>query len=454
MASLAAEYAAHAPNSAALQKRAERYLVDGGSHAIRLIKPFPPRIKGAQGAWIEDEDDHRLLDFWQGHFANILGHNPAVVTETLARAFAQSWGLQTGFLDRLQIELVELLCQQTGHERIRFTTSGSLATMYATLLARAATGRSLVLKMGGGWHGSQPWGLKGVHWDEGFDRIESLGLPRTSSEEVITTGFNDLEQLQRRFQEYGDRIACLIVEPVIGGGGMIPATRAFLQAARRLTTQHDAVLIFDEVISGFRYRAGDAAALYGVKPDLTTLGKIIGGGMPVAAVAGRADILDLAGRAGGSAVAFSGGTYCAHPASLLAAKTLVSHLIAHENDIYAQLDESGRALRRTVSQAFADEGIPVRFSGDRIHDLPVGSMHMLVIPRRSDLTLSTPDEVQNPRLCHTTLADAVVQLAFLLEDVHVVHGIGCNTTAHTSADLQRLGEASQRVARRIRPYLT
>ena len=129
IADLSAEHARRSPKSAALNERAKRPLVDGGSHALRLMEPFPPRIATAHGAWLTDEDGHRILDFWQGHFANVLGHNPEVVTAELARAFEVRFGLQTGFTDRLQAEAAEILCQQTGAERVRFTTSGTLATM-------------------------------------------------------------------------------------------------------------------------------------------------------------------------------------------------------------------------------------------------------------------------------------------------------------------------------------
>jgi len=157
LAELAEAYIRHSPKSAALNERAKQYLVDGGSHALRLIQPFPPRIVAARGAWLKDEDGHDILDFWQGHLANVLGHNPEIITSALARAFAEGFGLQTGFADRLQVETAEILCRRTGAERVRFTTSGSLATMYAILLARAFTGRDLVMKVGGGWHGAQPW---------------------------------------------------------------------------------------------------------------------------------------------------------------------------------------------------------------------------------------------------------------------------------------------------------
>src|SRR5574340_910890 len=157
MAELSAEYEARAPASAAVQQRALRYLVDGGNHSLRLLQPFPPRITAARGAWVTEADGHRVLDFWQGHFANLLGHNPEIVTEVLARAFRDGFGLQTGFPGLAEVETAQLVCEQTCSERVRFTTSGSLATMYAVMLARAFTGRELVLKVRGGWHGAQPW---------------------------------------------------------------------------------------------------------------------------------------------------------------------------------------------------------------------------------------------------------------------------------------------------------
>lgn len=247
LADLAAAYAQHFPKSAALNEIAKKYQVDGGSHALRLIQPFPPRIVAAQGAWIKDEDGHDILDFWQGHLGNILGHNPQVITSALSRAFEEGFGLLTGFTDRLQVECAEILCQQTGAERVRFTTSGALATMYAILLARGFTGRNLVMKVGGGWHGAQPWGFKGISFhansDHGFEWVETQGLPPALTDEVVITRFNDPDVLRDQFRQYGDRLACFIVEPFVAAGGVMPATREYLQAARELTHQYGVVLI-------------------------------------------------------------------------------------------------------------------------------------------------------------------------------------------------------------------
>jgi glutamate-1-semialdehyde 2,1-aminomutase len=455
---LAEAYAQHSPKSAALNEKAKKCLVDGGSHALRLIQPFPPRIVAAQGAWLKDEDGHDILDFWQGHYANILGHNPEVVTLALANAFEERWGLQTGFTDRLQVETAEILCRQTGAEQVRFTTSGSLATMYAVLLSRAFTGRDTVIKVGGGWHGGQPWGFKGVSFyaddgqDQGFQRVETAGLPAYLTDEVIVTRFNDPDMLHDYFRQYGDRIACFIVEPLIGVGGFIPATCEYLQTARQLTHQYGAALIFDEVIDGFRLRAGDIGTLYGVRPDLATFGKAIGGGMPVSAVAGRAEIMDLVGR-DSDRVRFSGGTYSAHPASLLAAKTLMTYLVDHEEEIYPRLAELGAKTRRTMEQAFAQEGIYARCTGDGNDAVPGSSLAMIHFPYQQDCQINAPEDTLDPTMSDVTLREQVFKLGMLLEDVHVIHGLGALSTTHTEDDIALLGEACSQVARRIKAYL-
>ncbi len=455
IARLAAEYELHSPASARLNQEALKLMIDGGSHTVRLIKPFPPRIREARGSFVIDEDGHEILDFWQGHFANILGHNPPIVTEALAAAFRGGSGLQTGFTDRLQVEAAQLICSRTGAERVRFTTSGSLSTMYALLLARAFTGRSLVMKAGGGWHGAQPWGLIGVdfHTENGrsFQHAESRGLPGAVEREVVVTRFNDAQMLEDQFKSHGGKIACLILEPVMGSAGFIPADSEYLKAARELTSRHGAVLIFDEVISGFRFSASSASRLYGVSPDLATYAKAIGGGMPVAAVAGRADIMALAGRSGG--VRFSGGTYSCHPASLLAGKTMMSWLVEHEGEIYPALGALGERARRTVEEAFAAEGILARCTGDPNEALSGSSVGAVQFPYREGTAFTSPEQTKNPQVCDVELSEKVLQLALLLEDVHVMHGLGSISMAHTLEDIQRLGEACRCAAKRIKEFI-
>jgi len=454
---LADAYVRHSPQSRVLNEKAQQFLVDGGSHSLRLTEPFPPRIAVAQGAWLIDEDGHDILDFWQGHLANILGHNPKVVTSTLSRALNDGFGLQTGFTDQLQIETAEILCRQTNSEQVRFTTSGSLATMYAILLSRAFTGRKLVMKVGGGWHGAQPWALKGISFHSeggiGFQNVESEGVPASVVDQVLVSSFNDPEALRDHFRQYGDRLACFIVEPFIGVGGFKAASQEYIHTARELADKHGCLLIFDEVIAGFRFRAGNTGALYDVEPDLATFGKIMGGGMPVAAVAGRADIMQLAGRAGGTRVKFSGGTYSAHPASMLAARTLMAYLVTHEAEIYPRLAQLGEKIRQTITDAFAREDILVHCTGHGDEVLPGSSMFMMHFPYRQDAQLRRPEDWFDPSVCDVALSHRVLDLALLLENVFMLHSHGAASVAHTEEDIDFLGEACRRVARRIKPYL-
>jgi glutamate-1-semialdehyde 2,1-aminomutase len=455
IALLAAEYERRSPRSAAINREAMKYLIDGGSHTIRLLRPFPPRIASATGAYVTDEDGHRILDFWQGHYANILGHNPPVIADALAHGLQAGFGLQTGFTDALQVRVAELLCSRTGAQRARFTSSGSLATMYATFLSRAFTGREMVMKVGGGWHGAQPWGLVGVDFHEenahNFEQAESRGLPPAVAEEVVVTRFNDTAMLEAQFEKFGGKVACFIVEPFLGSGGCLPATMGFLRKARELTRKHGALLIYDEVIAGFRFCAGSVARIFGVQPDLATYAKIMGGGMPVAAVAGREDVMRLAGRAGG--VKFSGGTYSCHPASMLASRVMMEHLISEEGGLYPRIAALGAKARRVVEQAFASIGIVAQCTGDRSDALPDSSMSAVHFPYERGTACDSPEQTRNPALCDVDLADTVLQLALLLEDVFVMHGLGSVSAAHTEADIERLGEACGAAARRIAPFL-
>jgi glutamate-1-semialdehyde 2,1-aminomutase len=452
---LGSEYSERFSRSAERHARARQIMVDGGQHTLRLYQPFPVHIQSASGAYVTDCDGHQILDFWQGHFANLLGHNPPQITAPLAEMLSDGYGLQTGMVDELAYDLASIICQQTGAERVRFTTSGSLATMYAIMMARSYTGRSLVLKMGGGWHGAQPWGLVGVGYGEqGYRHYESEGLPYATLNEVMVTRFNDCRALEGVFRSHGDKIACLIVEPVIGAGGFIPATPEYLALARQLTEQQGALLILDEVIAGFRFRAGNAGALYGVEPDLTTLGKIVGGGMPVAAVAGRATIMTRAGVEGGRHVRFDGGTYSAHPASMRAGKLMLDYLVVHEEDIYPRLAEMGQQMRQRLEQVFAEKGILARCTGYPNEALTGSSLAVLHFPVSEEVVIDSPDTAADPACCNMEVRERALKLALLIEDVYAVHGLGALSTAHTEEDLEHLYAACSRAADRIKPFLT
>jgi len=429
------EFAARFPRSHAFLKGREGRLLDQVSHAMRWTDPFMPIAAKAEGAAVLDLDGHRILDYWQGHFANILGHNPPVVAEALTQVLADGRGLQSGMLHEIEVEAAELICDCTGSETLRFTTSGSLGTFYAVVLARAFTGRDRVLKVSGGWHGSQPFGLKGVApRGASFDHLESEGLSSNIDEEVILTRFNDVDRLRDVFKKLGDRIACFLVEPVLGAGGGIPATVEYLEEARRLTEEHGALLLCDEIITGFRFHPGDLATLYGVRPDLLILGKIMGGGMPVAAVAGRRDVLSLGTRES-KRVKFEGGTYSAHELSLVATRAMVSHLVAKCKSLYPKLAAKGDRMRKEIPRLAEEAGLPVHVLGPSDSDLSAGSL-VLVHPAKAGSPRPTCAE-DLAGAAHPWITERLLKSVLLLEDLSSRSGIGAISMAHTDEDLDR-----------------
>ncbi|NLT74724.1 MAG: aminotransferase class III-fold pyridoxal phosphate-dependent enzyme [Chloroflexi bacterium] len=437
-------------SSAISHARSLEVLVDGISHGARTYAPFPLRIVQAQGAWITDTAGHRLLDYWQGHYANILGHNPPEVTSFLIESLQHASGLQTGLPEEQEIEYCELLAKATGSERVRLTTSGTLATMYALMIARAHTGRKVVVKVGGGWHGANPLALKGVaHNESGYDSVDSAGVSPTADDEIIITCFNDVEALERVFASQGDRIAAFIFEPCPSVAGFIPASRAYMETARRLTYHYGASLILDEVITGFRYCASGVQRLYGIQADISTYGKIIGGGMPIAAVTGRDDLLSLTSEHAHPRVWFNGGTYSAHPLSLTGGLSMLRHLVSNEQTVYEVLARRGRALRQGIERVMAERGILARCTADGNEIVQGGSLSSVYFPKQADLQPQGPDDLNDPRLCDVQMRETVLKLGLLLHGVNVVHGLGALSMAHGDREIAATCEAFDRLAEEI-----
>jgi glutamate-1-semialdehyde 2,1-aminomutase len=444
------DFEARFPRSAALCERRGRTLLDQCSHAVRWGEPFQVTVAKAEGAAIVDLDGHRIVDYWQGHYANVLGHNPAVVRDALIEALQGGRGLQSGMIHAIEGEVAERIARQTKSDVVRFTTSGALGTFYAVLLARAFTGRTRVVKAAGGWHGSQPFGLKGVSSRGGeFEHLESEGLPGTTQEDVALVSFNDVEGLERVFARDGDRVACLLLEPWIGSGGGIAATPDFLRTARRLTQKHGALLLCDEIIAGFRFRAGDVTQMYGVAPDLLILGKILGGGMPVAAVCGRRDVMRLCTREVGR-VKFEGGTYSAHELSLIAAKAMVDHLVAHEREVYGRIAALGEELRAALLRLFAEMRVPVHVTGRPNEVVPGSSIVMVHLAAHDAPPPERPEQLTGPDGEHPCVDDSLLRSVLLLEGVSARHGVGAVSFSHEANDLATTIDAFRRALARLR----
>ena len=272
-----------------------RELIPGGVNspvrAFRGVGGTPVFVRKASGAWIEDEDGNRYVDYVGSWGPMILGHAHPAVLEAVARAAAD--GTSFGCPTRRENEMAELVCSLVpSMEQVRMVSSGTEATLSAIRLARGFTGRSKLLKFSGNYHG---------HGDsllvEAGSGVATLGIPGTPgilpqlAAHTLTVEFNDLAAVEQVFAAHGSDLACVIVEPVAGNMGCVPPRPGFLELLRTLCTAHGTVLIFDEVMTGFRVALGGAQARYGITPDVTTLGKIMGGGLPAAAYGGRRDIM-------------------------------------------------------------------------------------------------------------------------------------------------------------------
>jgi glutamate-1-semialdehyde 2,1-aminomutase len=435
--------------SEAFFRKAAQSQIKGGSHNLRLFEPFPFYDVFCRGSSVTDIDGNTYVDFWQGHFANIMGHNPPFVLDALVEYLNHGNGLATGFPGVLQSELAELILSKLAADKIRFSTSGTLVTMYAVMLSKAKTHRELVMKVGGGWHGSQPYALKGIStYEKGFTEVESAGLPSGMDRMILITQFNDEEDLEEKFRTYGDRTACLILEPLIGAGGFIFGNKSYIKKARELCDRYGAVLILDEVVSGFRFHAGALQNLYGVVPDITVLGKAIGGGMPLSAVAGKDEIMGLCGPEAKKdvKVKVEGGTFSAHPASMLAGLTYIKYLMDHEKDIYPRIGYLGEKVRRELVSIFASHGFHVQCTGEGnsvAKNSSVVGVHFTHGPREK---IESPEQVWNPDVCDIELREKIFKLAMLQEGFNIFHGYGSISGAHTETEIQASLDAAERIA--------
>ncbi len=329
--------------SEALFAAAQKYIPGGVNSPVRAFRAVggtPPFIARGDGSHIYDVDGNEYIDYVCSWGPLFLGHRPKPVMDAITRVLelGTSFGAPTG----REVELAELIVDAVPSiEMVRLVNSGTEACMSALRLARGFTGRELTVKFEGCYHGHVDSLL--VKAGSGMATLslpDTAGVPRAFSETTIALPFNDLDRVDTAFREQGDRIAAIIVEPVAGNMGCIPPAPGFLQGLRRIADRYGALLIFDEVMTGFRLSRGGAQQLYGIMPDLTTLGKIIGGGLPIAAYGGRADIMKNVAPAGN---VYQAGTLSGNPVAVTAGIAMLTYLEAHP-ELYDALEKSTTGL--------------------------------------------------------------------------------------------------------------
>jgi glutamate-1-semialdehyde 2,1-aminomutase len=376
LAAARARYVESHPQSRAAFERACRVMPGGNTRSVLYHGPFPFRAVRGEGPWLWDAEGHRLLDLLGEYTAGLFGHSNPVIRAAVERALARGWNY--GAHNPYEIALAELLCARFASlERVRFTNSGTEANLMAVSAARCFTGRDKVMAIDGAYHG-------------GLLTFAHGPSPVNAPYPVVLARYNDAEGLAALMAEHGAELACLLVEPMMGAGGCIPAEPAFLEAALALTRRAGALLIFDEVMTS-RMAAGGCQARLGIAPDLTTLGKYLGGGMSFGAFGGRQDVMALFDPTAPEALPHAG-TFNNNVVTLAAGAAALGEVFTPE--AAEALFRRGEALRARLNARFAARDAPYLATG-------LGSI-MTLHPRRADPAhpIARPEDLADtdPRL--------------------------------------------------------
>ncbi len=428
-------YYTNRPKSQEIWQRALKVLPGGISHNIRtfglpLIGAFPVFINSANGPFLKDVDDNNYIDCWNGHFAMILGHNPPKIQEVLKKYLTYGWHFGTN--TEYQVNLAEAIIKgNPGIEKIRFCVSGTEATMYASRLSRAFTKRKIIAKAQMGWHGANDtlyYDVGGIFRGEG-----PPGLPNAKEAGIITFEINN-ERTFDLIKKNSDNLAAIILEPILGGGGGFPVEKEFLKRLREETERYGILLIFDEVITGYRFTNALYQNEINVIPDLTTMGKIIGGGLPIGAVGGRRDIMEQSSPEVENQVLIGGGTFSGYPLSMVAGiKTL--EILNDSQQQYLRINQEGDRLLSNLNQLFSDEKLPIIAKGHKSIIMLHGLSKWIENPSIKEI-IKFKDKKR----------EALLQLALFNRNVSGLHGLGSISMAHTHEHIVKIQKVVEEIA--------
>jgi glutamate-1-semialdehyde 2,1-aminomutase len=424
-----------------LQQRAEKFFPGGVNSPVRAFRAVggePPFVERAEGAHLWDADGNRYIDYFGSWGPMILGHAFPPVVEAIRQAAARSASF--GASTAAEADLAELVTAAfPSVEKLRFVSSGTEATMSAIRLARAFTGRKIIVQFEGCYHGHADGLLvKAGSGVATFGIPGSAGVPEEIVHFTLALPYNSVAAVEAAFAEH--EIACVIVEPVVGNAGCIPPAPGYLEALRAITRQHGALLILDEVMTGFRVAMGGAQELYGIQPDLTTLGKILGGGLPCGAFGGRAEIMDQLAPLG---PVYQAGTLSGNPLAMAAGVAMLSYLRDHRKEVYAKLEHRSAELANGV--ALAADAAGVAMTTNR-----VGAMWTWFFTggEVTDYAGAAQSDTQRFGAFHHAMLEAGVWLppsqfeaAFL-------------STAHTEADIQQTVNAARQALAKLDLHAT
>jgi glutamate-1-semialdehyde 2,1-aminomutase len=416
-----------------LQRRAEQYLPGGVNSPVRAFRAVggdPPFLVRAEGAYLWDADGNRYLDYFGSWGPMILGHAHPLVVEAIQQAAGRSASF--GASTAAEADLAELvIAAMPSMEKLRFVSSGTEATMSAIRVARAFTNRRYVIKFEGCYHGhSDGLLVKAGSGLATFGLAGSAGVPQEIAHWTLPLPFNDLPAVEEAFAKHQDDIACVIAEPVVGNMGCVPPASGYLEGLRRITQESGSLLIFDEVMTGFRLALGGAQEVFGIDPDLTCLGKIIGGGLPCAAFGGKARMMNLLAPLG---PVYQAGTLSGNPLAMAAGTATLRYLAGHKAEVYAGLEKVTVVAAKGIAAAALDAGIGVQTNR-------VGSMVTWFFTGTpvTDFTSAAASDTEAFGRFHRAMLD---QGVWLPPSQFEAAFLG---TAHTAADIDFTVEAARK----------
>ncbi|MCX6660614.1 MAG: glutamate-1-semialdehyde 2,1-aminomutase [Candidatus Bathyarchaeota archaeon] len=346
-------------SSSALFKKASGLIPGGVNSPVRSFKPYPFFTEYAKGSKLHDVDGNKYVDYCMAYGAIIFGHSHPPVLEAVKKQLES--GTVYGTPTEAEVDLAQLI---TDHvpcaDMVRLANTGAEATMHAIRLARGFTGKPKLLKFEGCYHGAHDSVLvKAGSGATTFGVPNSLGIPENTAKNTVVLPYNDIETLKQTAEDLGDDLAAIIVEPAIGNMGVILPSEAFLTELKRTAEKCRALLIFDEVITGFRLALGGAEEYYGVRPDIVTLGKVLGGGFPISAVVGKKKVMESFSPIGG---VYEAGTFSGNPISVSAAIATLSELEKQRSRLYNNLEGSTSKLVKNLRELFTDKNLQVQIN--------------------------------------------------------------------------------------------
>jgi len=409
----------------------------GISHNIRFFRPYPFFVNKATNKHLIDVDGNRYVDYWMGHWALILGHSPKVVVKKLDRQIRK--GTLSGTANHISIKLGETIKKSIPiSELLRFCTTGSEATMYAIRIARAVTKKRIICKTIGGWHGFNTDLMQSVNYP--FEIDEGVGMTGREGDFVESIPFNDLDRSIRLLESVKDDLACIIIEPLLGGGGCIPADINFLKGLEEYCKRNDILFILDEIVTGFRLNFGSVSSLYHLNPDMITLGKIVGGGLPIGVVCGKKEIMKVANpvenRNKEQLCYIGGGTFSSNPLTMTAGYATLDYISKNRQTVYNKINKLGDIARNGLKKLFSDYGLKTEVTG-------IGSLFL------THFLSNKVSEITNANDVALSDNDTLTKYHFSLMAKYGIfflpHKMGAISIVHDVKDIQSLINATEKI---------